>query len=247
MLAEGRSPFANPRNAGAGTLRQRVDRREAELAAARAEGRERAVPRLLQDLDRARRRLGRLQLVVHGVGAWEPGPDGTPEPATQSGAYEVLAAWGLPTSDRARVVPDLAGVQEFVAHYGEHRHDVEHEIDGVVVKVDDIATQGRLGATSRAPRWAIAYKYPPEVVRTRLLDISVNVGPHRPGHAVRCHGARPRGGVHGVHGHPAQRGRGAAQGCPHRRHWYSCARPATSSPRYSARSWRSAPATSARS
>ena len=188
MLAEGRSPFANPRNAGAGSLRQRLDRREAELAAARADrdalarqGRstdraEAKLARMAQDVERGVRRLSRLRLVVHGVGAWEPGAEGSAEPATQSGAYEALAAWGLPTSDRARVVPDLAGVKEFVAHYGEHRHDVEHEIDGVVVKVDDIATQGRLGSTSRAPRWAIAFKYPPEVVRTRLLGIEVNVG-----------------------------------------------------------------------
>ncbi len=75
-----------------------------------------------------------------------------------------------------RVVPDLAGVQEFIEYYGEHRHDVEHEIDGVVVKVDELALQRRLGSTSRAPRWAIAFKYPPEEVNTKLLDIRVNVG-----------------------------------------------------------------------
>ncbi|MGA1668813.1 MAG: NAD-dependent DNA ligase LigA, partial [Candidatus Nanopelagicales bacterium] len=74
------------------------------------------------------------------------------------------------------LVPDLAGVEDYIGYYGEHRHDVEHEIDGVVIKVDDLAIQDRLGATSRAPRWAIAYKYPPEVVRTRLLDVQVNVG-----------------------------------------------------------------------
>ena len=74
------------------------------------------------------------------------------------------------------MVPDLKAVHEFIAFYGQHRHDVEHEIDGVVIKVDELALQGRLGSTSRAPRWAIAYKYPPEVVRTRLLDIQVNVG-----------------------------------------------------------------------
>ncbi|HZV26745.1 MAG TPA: NAD-dependent DNA ligase LigA, partial [Acidothermaceae bacterium] len=85
-------------------------------------------------------------------------------------------AWGLPTSDRVRVVPTLAKVEEFIAHYGEHRHDVEHEIDGVVVKVDEVSLQRRLGTTSRAPRWAIAYKYPPEEVTTKLLEIRVNVG-----------------------------------------------------------------------
>lgn len=170
MLADGRSPFANARNAGAGTLRQRVDRREVELSAAkdRAAGN---VDRLQADLDRAVRRLGRLHLIVHGVGVWQGH-----EPLRQSEAYEALRAWGLPTSDRAKVVSNLDDVREFIAYYGEHRHDVEHEIDGVVVKVDELAIQDRLGATSRAPRWAIAYKYPPEVVRTRLLDIEVNVG-----------------------------------------------------------------------
>ncbi|MBI1377691.1 MAG: NAD-dependent DNA ligase LigA [Frankiales bacterium] len=170
MLELGRSPFANARNAGAGTLRQRVDRREQELAAARERGAS-SVERLEGELARATRRLELLRLVVHGVGEWQGH-----EPSRQSDAYAALRGWGLPTSDRARVVADLAGVEEYVAFYGEHRHDVEHEIDGVVVKVDDLATQGRLGSTSRAPRWAIAYKYPPEVVRTRLLDIMVNVG-----------------------------------------------------------------------
>jgi DNA ligase (NAD+) len=114
----------------------------------------------------------RLSMVVHGVGTVEGGPEVT----TQSGWYDRLRGWGLPTSARAKVVPDLAGVHEFIAYYGEHRHSVEHEIDGVVVKVDDIALQRRLGATSRAPRWAIAFKYPPEEVNTKLLDILVNVG-----------------------------------------------------------------------
>jgi len=112
-----------------------------------------------------------LSMVCHGIGFRE-GFD----PERQSEAYDALKAWGLPTSDRAKVVPDLAGVEEFIAYYGEHRHDVVHEIDGVVVKVDQVALQGRLGSTSRAPRWAIAWKYPPEEVNTRLLDIRVNVG-----------------------------------------------------------------------
>ena len=87
-----------------------------------------------------------------------------------------LKAWGLPTSDRAKVLPDLNAVREFIDYYGEHRHEVEHEIDGVVVKVDQVALQRRLGSTSRAPRWAIAFKYPPEEVTTKLLEIQVNVG-----------------------------------------------------------------------
>ena len=93
------------------------------------------------------------------------------EPGRQSEAYAALAAWGLPISDRVKVFPDMAGVQEFIDYYGEHRHDVEHEIDGVVVKVDQVPLQRRLGSTSRAPRWAIAFKYPPEEVNTTLLDI----------------------------------------------------------------------------
>ncbi|HEY0868859.1 MAG TPA: NAD-dependent DNA ligase LigA [Acidothermaceae bacterium] len=112
-----------------------------------------------------------LRMVVHGVGAVKGFA-----PLRQSQAYEAFAAWGLPTSDRVRVLSTLAEVDDFIAHYGEHRHDVEHEIDGVVVKVDQISLQRRLGTTSRAPRWAIAYKYPPEEVTTKLLAIEVNVG-----------------------------------------------------------------------
>jgi DNA ligase (NAD+) len=113
-----------------------------------------------------------LQMVVHGVGR----VDGGPAVTAQSGWYEQLQQWGLPTSARAKVVPNLTEVQKFIDHFGEHRHDVEHEIDGVVVKVDDLALQRRLGSTSRAPRWAIAFKYPPEEVNTKLLDIKVAIG-----------------------------------------------------------------------
>ncbi len=112
-----------------------------------------------------------LELVCHGIGALQGF-----EPESQSQAYEALSAWGLPVSDRVRVVDDLAGVRGYVETYAEHRHDLTHEIDGVVVKVDQRDLQARLGTTSRAPRWAVAYKYPPEEVTTRLRDISVNVG-----------------------------------------------------------------------
>ena len=145
LVAAGRAPFANPRNAAAGSLRQKDPR----VTAGRP-----------------------LRMVVHGVGRVEGGPSVT----TQSGWYEVLRGWGLPTAARAEVRPDLAGVQDFIEHFGAHRHSVEHEIDGVVVKIDSLAVQRRLGSTSRAPRWAIAYKYPPEEVNTKLLDIRVNVG-----------------------------------------------------------------------
>ncbi|MEW2374528.1 NAD-dependent DNA ligase LigA [Micromonospora sp. NPDC047812] len=144
LVEQGKAPFANPRNAAAGSLRQKDPR----ITASRP-----------------------LRLVVHGIGARRGF-----KPVTQSESYAALKAWGLPTSDRWRVVPDLAGVAEYIAHYAEHRHDVEHEIDGVVVKVDPVSIQGRLGSTSRAPRWAIAFKYPPEEVNTKLLDIDVEVG-----------------------------------------------------------------------
>jgi DNA ligase (NAD+) len=144
LVEQGKPPFANPRNAAAGSLRQKDPR----VSASRP-----------------------LRLVVHGLGARRGF-----EPISQSHSYEVMQGWGLPTSTRWRVVDDLAGVRDYIAYYAEHRHDVEHEIDGVVVKVDEVAIQRRLGSTSRAPRWAIAYKYPPEEANTRLLDIRVNVG-----------------------------------------------------------------------
>jgi DNA ligase (NAD+) len=149
LVAAGRAPFANPRNAAAGSLRQKDPR----ITASRP-----------------------LSLRVHGVGIVAGLDDDDGPVASQSQAYGVLRRWGLPTSEAVRVHDDLDGVLAYVAHYAAHRHDVEHEIDGVVVKVDSFAQQRRLGSTSRAPRWAIAYKYPPEQVRTRLLDIDVNVG-----------------------------------------------------------------------
>ena len=129
----------------------------------------------------------------------------------------------------------MAGVREYIAYYAEHRHDVEHEIDGVVIKVDPVAIQGRLGSTSRAPRWAIAFKYPPEEVTTKLLDIDVNVG--RTGRVTPFAVLEPvqGGGLDGRAGHPAQRPRGRAQGCAGSATRWCCARPATSSPRCSAR------------
>ncbi|WP_317495308.1 NAD-dependent DNA ligase LigA [Haloechinothrix sp. LS1_15] len=144
LVAEGKTPFANPRNAAAGSLRQKD-------------------PRV------TRRRP--LRMICHGLGKRVGF-----EPRTQSEAYDALAAWGLPVSSHSRVVRSLDELTEFVRYWDEHRHDAEHEIDGVVAKVDDVALQRRLGSTARAPRWAIAYKYPPEEATTTLLDISVNVG-----------------------------------------------------------------------
>jgi DNA ligase (NAD+) len=144
LVEAGRAPFANPRNAAAGSLRQKDPR----VTATRP-----------------------LRLLVHGIGARQ-GLD----ISRQSQAYELLKAWGLPVSESYRVVGSVDEVLAYIAHYGEHRHDQVHEIDGVVVKVDEVGLQRRLGSTSRAPRWAVAYKYPPEEVNTRLLDIRVNVG-----------------------------------------------------------------------
>ncbi|MGW1890991.1 NAD-dependent DNA ligase LigA [Streptomyces sp. NPDC002004] len=112
-----------------------------------------------------------LHMVVHGIGARE-GLDID----RLSQAYELLHEWGLPTARHNKVVDSIADVREFIAYFGENRHSVEHEIDGVVVKLDEIPLQGRLGSTSRAPRWAIAWKYPPEEVNTKLVNIRVGVG-----------------------------------------------------------------------
>ncbi len=112
-----------------------------------------------------------LSVVVHGVGAREG-----IEFDSQSDAYAELAKLGLPTSNRFKVCATRAEVEKFIKYYEEHRHDVEHEIDGVVIKVDSISEQQQLGFTSRAPKWAIAFKYPPEEVTTKLLDIKVSIG-----------------------------------------------------------------------
>ncbi len=113
----------------------------------------------------------KLRMICHGVGHTEGF-----RPATLHDAYLALQAWGLPVSEHTTRVNGVAGVHERIDYWGEHRFDVEHEVDGVVIKVDDIALQRRLGATSRAPRWAVAYKYPPQEANTKLLDIRVNVG-----------------------------------------------------------------------
>ncbi|MBB5831127.1 NAD-dependent DNA ligase LigA [Brachybacterium aquaticum] len=145
--------LANPRNTAAGGLRQQLDKKD---------GLER---------EAGEARLGGLRLTVHGLGAWCDPPVGS-----QSEVYELLASWGLPTSRYMQVSESIDEVIAYVEHYGEHRHDVEHEIDGIVIKVDAFSQQRALGSTSRAPRWATAFKYPPEEVTTKLLDIQVQVG-----------------------------------------------------------------------
>jgi DNA ligase (NAD+) len=160
----GKPAFANPRNAAAGSLRQKDPR----VTASRA-----------------------LGAIVHGIGRVEgsgeiagatAGPDAEGHlegaPDSQSGWYERLGGWGLPVSDKYKVLTELADVRAYIDYYSDpgHRHETPYEIDGVVVKIDPIETQRAMGATSRAPRWAIAYKYPPEEVTTKLLDIQVGVG-----------------------------------------------------------------------
>ena len=144
LVEAGRAPFANPRNAAAGSLRQK----DPKVTATRP-----------------------LRMICHGLGKREGF-----EPVRQSQAYEALRAWGLPVSTHTTVLSSRAEITEHIDHWGEHRHDAEHEIDGVVIKVDEVSLQRRLGTTSRAPRWAIAFKYPPEEATTTLLDIQVNVG-----------------------------------------------------------------------
>ncbi|MGW4093282.1 NAD-dependent DNA ligase LigA [Nocardia sp. NPDC004750] len=144
IVAEGKPPYANPRNTAAGSLRQK----DPSVTARR-----------------------RLRMICHGFGRIEGYT-----PTSQYEAYRALAAWGLPVSEHTRRVQGIDAVIERVAYWGEHRHDIEHEIDGQVIKVDETALQRRLGSTSRAPRWAIAYKYPPEEATTKLLNIQVNVG-----------------------------------------------------------------------
>jgi len=144
QVAAGDRPFANPRNAASGSLRQKDPR----ITASRP-----------------------MRMIVHGFGAQKGF-----RPSTQHEAYELMAAWGLPVSKRWKHVTDAAGVRAYIDEYAEKRHKIEHEIDGVVVKVDQMSIQRRLGSTSKAPRWAIAFKYPPEEAMTKLLDVWVNVG-----------------------------------------------------------------------
>ena len=113
----------------------------------------------------------KLRMICHGIGRTEGFA-----PATLHDAYTALNAWGLPVAEQTARVRGLAAVEDRIGYWGEHRYDIDHEIDGVVVKVDDFTLQRRLGATSRAPRWAVAYKYPPQEAQTKLLDIRVNVG-----------------------------------------------------------------------
>jgi DNA ligase (NAD+) len=170
LVSDGKAPFANPRNAAAGSLRQK----DPKITASR-----------------------HLGFVSHGIGIL----DGFTADRL-SDAYAALDRWGLPVSPHRKLARTLAEVWTYIEYFGEHRHSVEHEIDGVVVKLDERAVQDQLGSTSRAPRWAIAYKYPPD----------------GPGYAVRRDGAGTGIRVDSEHGDAAQRERGRSQGGTHWRH-----------------------------
>ncbi|MFW0109078.1 NAD-dependent DNA ligase LigA [Rothia sp. P7181] len=144
MIAEGKAPFANPRNAAAGSLRQK----DAKVTARRP-----------------------LSMYVHGIGTHEG-----ISLDSQYETYALLEQWGLPVSPYTELFSDTQQILEFIERYGQQRHSLAHEIDGIVVKINDFSTQERLGYTSRVPRWAVAYKYPPEEVHTKLVDIRVDVG-----------------------------------------------------------------------
>ena len=144
LIAQGKAPFANPRNSASGSLRQK----DSSVTASRP-----------------------LQMIVHGVGAFNDD-----SVKAQSDLYQQLTKWGLPTSSRYKVYKTAKEVKQYIQDFEAKRHTLEHEIDGVVVKVDEFSRQQSLGFTSRAPRWAIAYKYPPEQVNTKLLDIKVSIG-----------------------------------------------------------------------
>ncbi|MDD7384119.1 MAG: helix-hairpin-helix domain-containing protein [Actinomycetaceae bacterium] len=142
--------FANPRNAAAGSLRQKDPR----VTAARP-----------------------LSFIAHGIGALEGVPAELAEQlATQSGVYQLFDTWGIPVSPYSSVVSSWDEIETYIAHYADSRYSLIHGIDGAVIKVNDRASQSKLGYTSRVPRWAIAYKYPPEEVETRLTTIEVQVG-----------------------------------------------------------------------
>lgn len=145
----GEAPFVNARNAAAGSLRQKDSKKTAERP---------------------------LAMLAHGIGFVEAGESGFTEPDTLSGWFECLKNWGMPVSPHTKLLRGREAIERRIGELGAQRHSLEHEIDGVVVKINDRAIQASLGTTSRAPRWAAAYKFPPEEVNTRLLDIRVQVG-----------------------------------------------------------------------
>ncbi|WP_234986716.1 NAD-dependent DNA ligase LigA [Demequina sp. NBRC 110055] len=150
LREDGKPTYANPRNTAAGSLRQK----DAAVTAGRP-----------------------LDLTCYALGALEwGGADADPRLAAQDGIYAVLADWGFPVTAHARTLRGIDAIADYLAELEGKRHSLVHEIDGAVLKVNDRAVQGALGSTSRAPRWAIAYKFPPEEVHTTLEDIRVDVG-----------------------------------------------------------------------
>jgi DNA ligase (NAD+) len=144
LEAQGKPTFANPRNAAAGSLRQK----DPKITATRP-----------------------LTYLVHGVGALAG-----KKFVTHAERLAYLSDAGLRTASQTKVATDLDEVWAFIEHWGEHRHDIDYEIDGVVVKVNELWAQDELGHTSHAPRWAIAYKYPPEEQITKLRAIEIHIG-----------------------------------------------------------------------
>ena len=152
QLEAGLKPFVNPRNSAAGSLRQK----DASITASRE-----------------------LAFWSYQLGDLEPAP-GRDVPAELTSRHAEVIDWlgraGFPVNPERSVVRGLDEALAFCRRWEEHRHDLDYEIDGVVIKVDDLALQRQLGATSRAPRWAIAYKFPPEERTTTLADIQVSIG-----------------------------------------------------------------------
>lgn len=161
------STFVNPRNAAAGTLRLKETSDEA------TKGPDYEIQlraRALQD-----QRVSSLAMLAHGIGFVEEG-DSFSAPTTQWERYLQLKEWGFTVPDQTRLLTGLDQIVARIGELGKQRSQMDYGIDGVVVKVNDVALQESMGLTSRAPRWAAAYKFPPEEVHTRLLDIRVQVG-----------------------------------------------------------------------
>ncbi len=147
--AAGEKPFVNPRNSAAGSLRQKDAAKTAE-----------------RELSFFSYQLGQISAA-----------DGTkPSLDSHQAELDFVASLGFPVNEHVRAFSSIDEVAAHCLHWQEHRHDLDYEIDGVVIKVDDLAQRDVLGFTSRAPRWAIAYKFPPEERTTTLLDIQVSVG-----------------------------------------------------------------------
>lgn len=146
LMRSEKMPFANPRNAAAGSLRQ---------------------------LDPGTTASRPLDIFVYDILGFE---EGTDPPPTQSAGLQAIRDWGLPPSEKARRVSSVEEIQAYHAELLEGRDDLDYEIDGIVIKLNDLADRARLGATSHHPRWAFAYKFPPRKEISRVLKIVPSVG-----------------------------------------------------------------------